>query len=947
METDLVDTANDLISFLDSEIWYNFKQIIPNSGLNVRDNLIDILYHQIIEGKLTIENIFQRYSYNTLADSFISSPNLPFLHLCLTLYSKLKFIEPFLENIFVNSPTTIINSLDNASFTGNYDVLTNIAHISVFLLNYNDSSSMKIREILIKIPIEITLKETFSFASSFNKDKQGEHSLGTFNIDEFSILLQTLYSKSGTSFWNIVKTVIIKEDSFSIELIRKSLNKAKEYQSFMNSVPMQTNFISNQLKIQMTSSISKLIQFFERTGEIDQSLTDLYKSNDKETFNYLVKSIEYTSECSETSKLNFLNKLRSLKMISSSIEIEELNLNLNLNDKTVSIDQIIEYMERSKVGCEQFASNLFNVFHLSYMKQTDQTMKSFVDQFYKKYLKKLQFQTLDKLAEIAIDFLKSDLIQQHRLSLSALAIRLPISKYVNKLFFNEFELKAKSSKSGTDLINVIQKNILKEISIIENLHLAAIQTCTFLKLNARGYLNSQKNRNRNKSQGCSLNIISCDVNYSNSSENSMNDECTLSFSNSNLNQTVTTFDYKLLLRLRWRTLRDDTSCILSFLPEFVQMCESDEKTFLRWESGCSYPTGTKRNQILMKLGLLNDHEIIPSLFFELMKVEDGVDDSFIEILNPTFSNNIDLKMVKIPERPNISVLFRFNFLWCTAVLCHPKICEILRNPTVEISLSLLRSLLSSTVICDFHNNNEVIIPDFTQNDEQNNKYFDQLFTTFPLAFSAILSNSSSFNSSQCNSKYLKQDLAFISKFKKPSQILQAEQILNGIKKPLKNMQRYLVISVSFEFAKRKNLLHLADIANNDQLWIFFCFFFSITFSMFDVSVTLLKKFTFLFDYLHKGVSEENLFAGPRKWTKGLIQFSKHCSDNNISFDDRKEWILFNNLTQNNDLFGNKNDDIVSSKKDEWMIKAPINDSTTSSPLSSQTSTHEANFGSPQ
>lgn len=938
--------VDDLISFLDSQMWIEFKQIIPETGKKVASNLINILNKNISEGKMTIEGIFQNFNFVDLVNSFSSLPNLNFFNMCINICKDIQIVQLFVEKIIVSLPDFVIGCLSNENFSVNYEFFEKIAQLSVFLFNYNYSKTVKIQEILMKIPIEIAAKEIFDFLNNYQSSSNEIVENSRLNKHSFIDLIQKVSSKNEILFWNFVKKNVKKENKISFELLTKAMSGIKEFHLLFE---LDEN-CEEKNKNEIVFSISELISYFEQTNEIHEKLIDLYNSDDKKLFNYLIKSIEQSIEIPESTKTEFLNKLRSMNMVSNTIDIEKLNL--NLNDHIVTIDQVIEYIERSIIGCENFANKLFNIFHLSFMEQNEQTVKSFCDQFYLKYINKLQFQTLDKLAEVAVQFLTKDLIQQHRASLSALAIRLPISRYINKLFFNELN----STQTQSDYGKNIQKNVIKEISILENLHIAAIQTCNYLKLNSQGgssFSSSQKIRSKKNINQNSLNIISSNSQISrtnsnpNSIENSYCDKCKLSLVKENLNKTVVGIDRKLILRLRWRTLRDDASSICTFLPEFIQLCESDEKLFLKWEASCSYPTGIKRNQILMKLGISNNGEIISPLIYELLKIEASVDDNLIEILNQIFSNNIDLKTLKIPENPNLSILFRFNFLWCTAVMYHPQICKVLRNPSKEISLSLFRSLLSLSITRDFLNN-EIRISDFTEEDDRSTKMFDQLFTTFPLGFSAIISQSTNYGSlkDSIKTKNFLQDLNFISKLKKPPQINSAEQILNGFKKPSKNMPRYLIVSVAFEFAKRKELLRLADLANGDQNWVFFCFFFSITFQYFDVSVNLLKKFDFLFDFIHKGVGEENLFVGHGKWKSGLIKFFNYCSSNDIAFNEHRSWILLANEISQNSLSSSnavplKKDEEIRSDDADWITKDPIEQSNSSSPLSSQ------NFSNPQ
>ena len=359
------DMSDDIISLLDSEMWDNFKQMLPETGKSIKNNLINILYDQIMSGEITIDNVFQEYNYIDLEDSFLSSPNAGFLYLCLKLYPQNPFIQPFLEYIFLNAPNFIINCLEHeASFTGSYEIMNSIASISVFLMNYNFSKSTKFQEILIKIPTEIAIQEIFAFLISFEESKTEILKEIRLNRREFIKIIQLFCSKNELSFWNSIRISVKKENSLSFEILKQSVGERYQFELLFGSYTNKTNKI--------TSSIQEIISFFEKTNKIHQNLIDLYNSEDKSTYDYLIQSIKQSIEIPETIKTNFIQKLCSLKMANSEIEIEKLNLNLNLNDRIVTIEQVIEYIERSIVGCEQFASKLFELFHLSFMRTNKQ-----------------------------------------------------------------------------------------------------------------------------------------------------------------------------------------------------------------------------------------------------------------------------------------------------------------------------------------------------------------------------------------------------------------------------------------------------------------------------------------------------------------------------------------------------------------------------------------------
>lgn len=820
VEQKLDTNFQELFRFFDSQQWRDFKDELPYEGTTIKTTLIDRLTSNISSRKITIENVFLMHSYSLLYNSFLLSPNMGFLHQCFLFYQQSILVLPFLENIFLKSPQTIIQCLEIPIFSTNLQILQSISRISLFLTNFNPMSSLKFLAIFKKINIDIVLKEIISFINSTPNNQ--------LNFDVFSTLISNL-SRINRHFWELFDALIGDNRCQFLGLLQSTFNNDEEdeYDLIIEKVP----------------SISQLIESFLKTRQIPQFIIKLYQK-DKPNFDYLINSIQ---RCNKKGKDELLRHIQQQKLIDVEVDFTPIMQSALQNEHSVTITSIISYMDRSQTCCEQFSPKLLNIFHQLFVKQTAETVKSFVNQFYSKVIKLMQFQTIDTFTEVAMKFLKSDLLDQHRSSLSVLILRLPITKYVPDLFFDQ------SNQTSS-------ANLMKEIRIIEGLHKAAIQTCNYLTVNAASSFSSPK------PHGNQLTIHLRDS----------NDD----------NQSTVGFDKRILMRLRWRTLRGDSSSNLSFLPEFIQLCDSDERLFVRWESQMPKPDKiVQRSQILAKLGITTNKELISSLINELLRIKAPLDKTFLQIVIPIFSNNCDVSSLKIPENPNLNVLFRFNILWCSSVMCHLKVIERLRNPSIEMSASLFRCLVSSPFFCN-------------DNNEKINSDHEKLFSIFPLGFSALLANSASFSDTSVDMCYLNHENDFFSKYPKPPKLILAEQILNQTKVPPTNMPRYFVISVVFESAKKspQHIEWLANHCKGDELWISICFFFAVVFNHYEIAVNLLSSFEFLFNYLRKSVNEENLFVGKGKLKDGLIQFSLFCNKNEISFD-HKEWKALTTITR--------------------------------------------------
>ncbi|OHT07854.1 hypothetical protein TRFO_23802 [Tritrichomonas foetus] len=866
--------SKELISFLDSKQWRTLTQSIDEKERKIKEKIIDKFLEKIRNGSLTIESIFYTNSCKYLTDAFISNPNLHFFTLCLNSMQKNNFSLPFVENSIIYCHEFITEHYSELCFINNNEMLGRFSKILIFLMNSNKSPG--IFKLAQKIKLETFLKTLFN-----SIDNDDEFIMN--NISQFQSFFSQLAENH--TFWTILHQMIDSNYPKSFQFLKQVFGKNDTFLSLFDNFQISsstissTKFASNQKSSSSTKifSLQQLIHEYKETQAIPKLFFHLFKI-DKKTFDYLIISIKSHANSNNSSFScdcrKLLDELQYKKMIN---DIYYNTLHLPDNNE---IEQIINLIDRSKVGCEQFSWRLFQYFNRLYYEQTQQTIKNFVFLFNKIYLQQLQFSTLDSLALSAISFLKSDLSDQHRRSLTALALRLPINRYITDIFLDENNYNSHSSK-------ILEMFLKVEIQTLEMLHLAAIQTSSLIKTSANSYKRSIRSQ-----KGSSLKLAS----QQNSS--SLNNACLGNsygkseiedHENENLSKNYVFLDKRLVLRLRWRSLRNDSQSFYSFLPEFLELCESDKKLFLKWEASCYNPeTDNQRFQILTKLGLVSLDSI--SLVSELLAIENPTENfvkSYIQIFTSLYESTSKSLDLKLPEKINLKLLFRFNFLWCKSVMHHPQVCEALRNPTNEISQALFNSLASSKRHFSKTDKINRIDDSFYDSNFENNDFVtdEDIFMRFPLGFSALLANSKSLD--------YKKEIP---------QLNNAEKLVLLQIIPPRNSPKYVILSVCFESSKKKTLKQLslkAASSNLDQQdlenWLFYCFFFSICSSDFDLSIELLSKFDFLFNYLKKNISEEIVFFGNGKWIESLTKFSTKCEINGITFPDNKLWQDFISL----------------------------------------------------
>jgi len=124
-----------------------------------------------------------------------------------------------------------------------------------------------------------------------------------------------------------------------------------------------------------------------------------------------------------------------------------------------SIEQIATTISSSKITASEYAPYFFDSFHQALLARQSKDVVSFSALIKSSILKLIPQGSREELAKAAIQFLCSPLNDQHRASLSILALCLPITFYLDPIF-------------------KLRENF--EIQVLVGLHTAALQLASYL-----------------------------------------------------------------------------------------------------------------------------------------------------------------------------------------------------------------------------------------------------------------------------------------------------------------------------------------------------------------------------------------------------------------------------------------------------------------------------------
>lgn len=827
------EVRQELISYFDGPLWASALEDCSFSA--PKSNIIEKFMKKFASGMYTPEQFFAANSHVAIVSAFVSSPNMEFLEIAVSMLSKKQSpAVPFLDALVCEHPNLLqdlhpmLRKLNDLEF---------VYFVNLVILAFLKDPSQQISDFLKHVPVGILISELFNVISQTkmqNKDvfvmllldlpkndllmiQMNEQMKKALRLKDRNSLivgldyLQKGYLQKSFSYSNAFNRIFgnFSSDFFTSILLERAQNTPKAILQIQAELinqnyasPLKKYLMKENSGVLMSDEdISLLAEQFMKKRELPTSILTLNMFN----HDYLV-----TGFASSLQKLAMINI--NARMLLEEMERKKFLMPMKKSQNTKSNNlyldnevllQAIKQLNETDDNMEQCSYQIFNYFHMKLFKDHVDDIKDFISFVNRNFIQKLPLHAIDSFSKTIIDFLCSNLSKQHRISMSILSLRFPIYKYINKIF---------------------ECNLKREIEILIGLHEAALLSADFLVIN---------NKNKSFSQ--------CET--------------------QNEQENVITFDKKLLLRLRWRNLRNDTDNEICYSKEFICLCEPDPSLYLSWESKIDFPSGQERFIILSKLGITN-YILFPKLISVLLQ-EDHISPSLLEILIPLFSN-VDSKNIVLPEKINFDTLFKFqgNFIWCDNILLNSQLIKLFQNPPVFVSQSLLNNLSKS---------------------EEN---YNRIFSDYPHAFLAILYNYDE----------------LIGKL--PSIFEKSNSIINENDTILQNLPRYAMISVLYIMIKNsKNIIILTD-RNDSKDFLQICFFFSICFHNFDDGIYLLKKFPFLFQYLITTNTnirkDENLFVLPNQFFNSLINFAVYCARSDTQFDNYNEWKKFLDIVRISD-----------------------------------------------
>jgi len=316
------------------------------------------------------------------------------------------------------------------------------------------------------------------------------------------------------------------------------------------------------------------------------------------------------------------------------------------------------------------------------------------------------------------------------------------------------------------------------------------------------------------------------------------------------------FDTRLVLRLRWRYLRNDTMQNISQNPLFSTMIVSDEITFLKWE--LSSNDIIDYSEILTKLGIVPSHSIID----ELITNQNTNIPLYEAILK---SGSLSFDSIHISENPNYDFIFRTQLIWDRRIMQKPFIKTILRTPTIELTNFLIKSLPQNHI---------------------------PLLTQFPHAFSSIMVHYDHINTCDI-----------------PLYIKEAYDIMNNRLKnstPRKNVAYAIINAI---LIKEMPLLEFLD-THNEQEWLIPSVTLSICIHKFDLAAKIISNWPLSMFGISKSIPYEDIFFERGTWASSLKMFIVFCASNRIVFSEIDQWTsivstnISDSLTQDFDAIRN-------------------------------------------
>lgn len=609
---------SDAISFLDSDDWRSFASSVTNTSRPSSPHRLDVLVKRVHSGVISAHSVFSASSTDDLLEQMSSSFSLPLFRLAVQLNAKRSLpAKLFLEKLIQACPDRVIQAVRDLSLSPN--LLSPL--ITSLLLAYSRHQYAPLRDFFLTLPIAPVIEQirlvdadfvdlllSMSRCRDFCRTVSAEISkaIDDCNGRFVNAVLDVLERKLSTPGFNY-------SDAFSAifrnspkPFLMQVLN-ARAAETEESILQMQNVLLDTSLCHRKSLSEEQLIRFaaeYQRKRVFPQALATLFMFERKSIISTL-RELARTNSIVQFMLGELEREGKFPRPVSSHSNWEQVVRQIRINDN--SLDAVVDVLEQSKVSCDSFGSELIGCFHIALFKRHSKNIAGFADLFQEKVVGKMSFSMQDQFADLVVSFLCAKLIDQHRRSLSILALRCPIEKFVGR--FTE----APSSR---------------ELEILIGLHRAAILSGKFLKLKANLTVKSD---------------------------------------------STIVIDRIIVLRLRWRVLRQDSLDGTCWLPEFLQLCESDPVLFLRWEM-------TQNSDELAKLGILGNFSLLPQLLHEFLLCPVEPSKGLLATLVSLFAR-IPCDQVRLPERPNMELLFQLEELWCSQILNHWKVVQVLRNPS--------------------------------------------------------------------------------------------------------------------------------------------------------------------------------------------------------------------------------------------------------------------------
>jgi hypothetical protein len=816
---------HEIVEFLDTPDWQELMGSLSNNLAECRDSVLQSIVKKINSGIVSAELGFSSFSVSFLVNQMVSAFDPPLFKIAVQL-SAHGFLPAklFLEQLIQLAPDKIATALPVLNL--NPHSLSPL--VLSMVMTFHRHPSLALQRLLDTIPLELLLHEMRRFVKTLPDcdfkelckllthyhlqnsifpllERELHSALSESNSGFLNLLLDFLYHGLTTAAFNYSQAFTAIFESCKSPLLASVL--AQRAPSTEDSVlqiqcavldekstaPLKDLLRSRSAANDSVSDqdIFRFAQEFSRTKVIPPGLRAKLMF-DKTSIIALLRKHSRGDPLVQ----RLADEMERTKMIPrppTSLPWEQSVKQLQSSDTPLS--GITEILEQSRARYDLAAPELFNSFHIALHTRHAGDVVEFADQFESKVIQPMPYAKQDQLCELAVRFLCANLAGQHRESLSILAVRCAMAKFAPLIF-----------ECAPD----------REVEVLVGLHRAALTSALFLRLGGPKPLKTSSHLEL-APPPCATGVV--------------------------------TMDRVVILRLRWRILRGDSGDETCFLPEFLQLCESDPVLFLRWECQSAESSA----QRLARLGIAGNSAMMPQFLAELLRSDRMPAESLVEAMAPLLSR-IPPSLVGVPEAPNLELLFRLDCLWCRPVMFNPRVVESLRDASVGVSQALLRALPIADDV-------------------------EALFMQFPHAFAAMLAN-------------FPQLLG-----DRQRALCDAHQTFVGRSRIYRDAPRFTVVAVVAMVAKRgEDLLQFAETMDGFD-WVKYCLFFAICHGKFEAAVQILGKWNGLFPFLREGVEEEVTFLEHTTWTEARIRFAFYCARNEVDFAEREEWKSFLNAVR--------------------------------------------------